>query len=142
MMPQPAEQGFVTPQWQMILHPNLFQTPNTGNQSAPRTPTDHTSTQVPSCKKCHSCGQKGHFANLCPNPRSRPPLTSEATSSPPPTHNGSSTPTQAQQNYAGGRVNVIPGFYAKTEYSSYASPRIKCSTHTAKRVHRKPNVII
>jgi hypothetical protein len=29
--PQPAEEGFVTPQRQMIPHPNLFQTPNTGN---------------------------------------------------------------------------------------------------------------
>jgi hypothetical protein len=51
-MPQPAEQGFVTPQRQMIPRPNLFQTPNTGNQSAPRTPTDHTTTQDPSRKKC------------------------------------------------------------------------------------------
>jgi hypothetical protein len=29
-MPRPADQGFVTPQQQMIPHPNLFQTPNTG----------------------------------------------------------------------------------------------------------------
>jgi hypothetical protein len=32
--------------------------------------------------------------------------------------------------------NVIPGFYAKTEYSSYARPRIKCSIHMAKSAHR------
>jgi hypothetical protein len=43
-MPQPTAQEFVTPQRQMIPHPNLFQIPNTGNQSAQRTPTDHTST--------------------------------------------------------------------------------------------------
>jgi hypothetical protein len=49
----------------------------------------------------------GHFANSCPNPRSRPPLTPEATSALPPTHNGSSTPTQAQQNSAQGRVNQV-----------------------------------
>jgi hypothetical protein len=55
-MPQSTIQGFVTPQRQMILHPNLFQTPNTGNQSAPRTPTDHTTTQDPSRKKCYNCG--------------------------------------------------------------------------------------
>jgi hypothetical protein len=95
-MPQHGAQGFVTPQRQMIPHPNLFQTPNTGNYSAPRTPTDHTTTQDPSHKKCYNCVQKGHFVNSCPNPRSRIPLTPEATSAPPPTCNGSSTPTQAQ----------------------------------------------
>jgi hypothetical protein len=37
--------------------------------------------------------------------------------------------------------HVIPGFYAKTEYSSYAWPMINCSTHTVKSAPRKPNVI-
>jgi hypothetical protein len=31
---------------------------------------------------------------------------------------------------------VIPGFYAKTKYPSYAWPRINCSTHMTKSVHR------
>jgi hypothetical protein len=31
---------------------------------------------------------------------------------------------------------VIPGFSAKTEYSSYAWPRINCSTHTTKSAYR------
>jgi hypothetical protein len=106
-MPLPIGQGFVTLQWQMIPRPNLFQTPNTMNQSVQRTSTDQTATQDPSHKKCYSCGQKGHFTNSCPNPRSRPPLTPEATLAPPPTCNGSSTPTQAQQNYARGRVNQV-----------------------------------
>jgi hypothetical protein len=34
------------------------------------------------------------------------------------------------------RSSVIPGFYAKTKYSSYAWPRINCSTHTTKSFHR------
>jgi hypothetical protein len=34
------------------------------------------------------------------------------------------------------RVSVIPDFYAKTKYSSYAWPKINCSTHTAKSVRR------
>jgi hypothetical protein len=106
-MPQPTAHGFVTPQRQMILHPNLFRTPNTRNQSAPRTLTEHTTTQDPSRKKCCNYGQKGHFANSCPNPRSHPPLTPEATSAPPPTRNGSSTPDKAQQNCARGRVNQV-----------------------------------
>jgi hypothetical protein len=107
LMPLPAEQGFLTPQRQMIPCPELFQTPNTGNQSAQRTLADHTSIHDPSRKKCDNCGQKSHFANSCPNPRPHSPLRPEATSAPPPTCNGSSTPLQAQQNHIRGRVNQV-----------------------------------
>jgi hypothetical protein len=57
--------------------------------------------------RTHCARNAGHFANSCPNSRSRPRLPPEATSAPPPTRNGSSTPAQAQQNYARGRVNQV-----------------------------------
>jgi hypothetical protein len=105
----PVAQSFqpMPQQRQIIPHPNIFQTPNTGNQSAPRTPIDHTTTQDPLHKKCYNCEQKGHFSNSCPNPRSCPPLRPEATLAPPPTYNGRSTPTQAEQNCAQGRLNQV-----------------------------------
>jgi hypothetical protein len=104
-MPQPTGQGFVTPQRQMITHPNLFQTPNTENQSAQGIPTTPNATPNKANTTCFNCGQKGHYANRCPSQRkpSTPTLGTPA----PPTHNGGSTPTQAQQNYAQGRANQV-----------------------------------
>jgi hypothetical protein len=104
-MPQPTREGFVTPQQQMIPRPNLFQTPNSENQNVQRTPTDPNATQTLASKKSYNYGQKGHFANSSPNPRARPLLIPVANSTPPPNHNGNSTPTQAKQNYTRGRVN-------------------------------------
>jgi hypothetical protein len=62
-MPQPTGQGFVTPQWQMIPWPNLFQTPNTGNHSAQGTPTALNATPNKMNTTCFNCGQNGHYAN-------------------------------------------------------------------------------
>jgi hypothetical protein len=39
-------------------------------------------------------------------------------------------------SWLGGQVSIIPSFYTKTKYSSYPWPRINCSTHTVKSVHR------
>jgi hypothetical protein len=89
----------------MILHPNLFQTPNTGNQSDQGTPTTANATSNKVNTTYFNYGQKGHYANRCPTRRksSTPTLGTPAS----PNHNGSSTPTQAQQNYAQGRVNQV-----------------------------------
>jgi hypothetical protein len=43
---------------------------------------------------------------------------------------------QQQINSVFSNQHVIPDFYAKTKYSSYAWFRINCFTHTAKSVHR------
>jgi hypothetical protein len=50
-------------------------------------------------------GRKGHFANQCPNPRSRPPPM--AVSTPTPTHGANSIPVAGRQNYVRGKVNNV-----------------------------------
>jgi hypothetical protein len=106
-MLQPTGQGFVTPQRQMISHPNGYQTPNTGNWSVQRTPANQNVIQTPPDKKRYNCGQKDHFAIACPNPHSRPPLTPTSNSAPPPNRNGNSSPVQSRQSYAEQRVNQL-----------------------------------
>jgi hypothetical protein len=55
-------------------------------------------------RKRYSCGEKGHFANQCPNPCTHPQT---ATSTPAPTHVANYVPVAAKQNYARGRVNYV-----------------------------------
>jgi hypothetical protein len=83
--------------------PSKFQTPTTRNQSVQRTQVAQNPLQGE--RKCYACGERGHFANQCPNPCTRPPQT--AVSTPAPTHGANSILVAAKQNYVHGKVNHV-----------------------------------
>jgi hypothetical protein len=84
-------------------HPSTFQTPTAGNQNVQRTQAAQNPLQGE--RKWFAFGEKGHFANQCPNPRNRPPPT--AASTPAPTRGVNSVPIAARQNYVHGKVNHV-----------------------------------
>jgi hypothetical protein len=100
---QADRKGFSTPQRQVIQRPSIFQTLAAGNQSAQRTQAAQNPLQGE--WKCYACGEQGHLANQCPNPRTRPPQTTVST--PAPTHGANYVPVAAKQNYIHGKVNHI-----------------------------------
>jgi hypothetical protein len=83
--------------------PNTSQTPITGNQNVQR--TQAAQNPLPGEWRCFTYGEKGHFANQCPNPCNRPPLA--AASTPAPTHEANSVPVAARQNFIHGKVNHV-----------------------------------
>jgi hypothetical protein len=101
--PQVARQGYSTLQRQVIQCPNNFQTPATGNHNAQRTQTAQNPLQGE--WKFYACGEKGHFANQCPNSCNRPPQI--VVSTPAPTHGANYVPIAVRQNYVHGKVNHI-----------------------------------
>jgi hypothetical protein len=83
--------------------PNNFQTPATRSQNVQRIQAAQDLMQAE--WKCYACGEKGHLANRCPNPRPCP--NQPATATPAPTHRANYVPIAARQNYACGRVNHV-----------------------------------
>jgi hypothetical protein len=83
--------------------PSPSQTPIVGNQNVQR--THAAQNPLPGERKCFACGEKGHFAIQCPNPRGHPPPT--AASTPTPTHGTNSVAVVARQNYVLGKVNHV-----------------------------------
>jgi hypothetical protein len=87
----------------VIQHPNNIQTPAAGNQSVQRTQATQDPQQAD--RRFYNCGEKGHYANRCPNPCTCANQT--ATTTPVPTSGANSVLVAAKQNYAHGRVNHV-----------------------------------
>jgi hypothetical protein len=97
--PQVAGQGYSTPQHQAMPRPSASQTPIARNQNVQR--TQAAQNPLPGERRCFTCGENGHFANQCPNPRNRPPPATAST--PAPTHGANSVPVAARKNIIHGR---------------------------------------
>jgi hypothetical protein len=83
--------------------PNNFHTTAARNQNVQRTQAAQNSS--PADRRCYAYGEKGHFANQCPNPCGRSSQIDVCT--PAPTHGANSIPVAMKQNYARGRVNHV-----------------------------------
>jgi hypothetical protein len=87
----------------VIQHPNNFQTPVARNQNVQGIQAAQNPMQFE--QKCYVSGEKGHFANQCPNLHARPPQIAASIIAP--TRGANSIPFATRQNYAHGRVNHV-----------------------------------
>jgi hypothetical protein len=87
----------------VVQRPNNFQTPVVGNQIVQRTQAAQNPLQGE--QKCYAYGERGHFANQCPNLCNRPPQT--AVSTPAHTRGANSVPVATRRNYVHGKVNHV-----------------------------------
>jgi hypothetical protein len=87
----------------VIQRPNNLQTHAAGNQSVQRTQATQDPQQAD--HRCYNCGELGHYANRCPNSRTR--VNQPAIATPAPTRGVNYIPVVAKQNYARGRVNHV-----------------------------------
>jgi hypothetical protein len=87
----------------VLQRPNTLETPTTRNQSVQRAQAAQDPLQA-NCR-CYNCGDKGHYANRCPNPRTSANQT--AIAMPGPTSGANSILVTAKQIYAYGRVNHV-----------------------------------
>jgi hypothetical protein len=85
----------------LIQCPNNFQTPAARSQNVQRTQATQDLSQAD--RRCFNCGEKGHYANRCPNLRTH--ANQPATATPAPTRGANSVSVAAKQNYAHRRVN-------------------------------------
>jgi hypothetical protein len=87
----------------VIQRPNNLQTPAAGNQIVQRTQAAQDLQQANS--RCYRCGEQGHYANRCPNSRTR--VSQPAIATPAPTRGANSVLVAAKQNYTRARVNHV-----------------------------------
>jgi hypothetical protein len=104
--PHPTEeQGYTAPQRQVIKHIDNLQTPTAGNQNLQRPHATPNTMKDPVKWRCFNCGEKSHYAHVCPKLRSHP--NRMPSTNPSPSRGANSIFMTTQQNPARGRVNQV-----------------------------------
>jgi hypothetical protein len=104
--PQPTEeQGYAAPQHHVIKPTSNLQTPTARNQNMQRLQTIPNTTKDPVKRRCFNCGEKDHYAHVCPKLRSRP--NRMPSTNPSPNKSANSVFVTTRQNLARGRVNQV-----------------------------------